>query len=146
MELKPYSVVFNITAVQILDKDFVEIADWCEGEVVEGRCVRFYDFKTSSWVEAYAGDWIFTDESGDFHRKTDAGFKAMFEENPLSNNPRIINPNNLNQAQKLAMLMHREAPLHTYSGRTWQDMSLKFRECQIEAARRILKALSEEDS
>ena len=130
MELKPYSVVFNITAVQILDKDLVEIADWCEGEV----------------VEAYAGDWIFTDESGDFHRETDAGFKAMFEENPLSNNPRIINPNNLNQAQKLAMLMHREAPLHTYSGRTWQDMSLKFRECQIEAARRILKALSEEDS
>ena len=70
----------------------------------------------------------------------------MFEENPLSNNPRIINPNNLNQAQKLAMLMHREAPPHTYSGRTWQDMSLKFRECQVEAARRILKALSEEDS
>ena len=109
MELKPYYVGFNITAVQILDKDFVEIADWCEGEVV-------------------------------------AGFKAMFEEKPLSNNPRIINPNNLNQAQKLAMLMHREAPLHTYSGRTWQDMSLKFRECQVEAARRILKALSGEDS
>lgn len=143
MELKPYYVGFNITAVQILDKDLVEIADLCEGEVVEGRCVSFYDFETSSWVEAYAGEGRCV-RFYDF--ETDAGFKAMFEENPLSNNPRIINPNNLNQAQKLAMLMHREAPLHTYSGRTWQDMSLKFRECQIEAARRILKALSEEDS
>ena len=143
MELKPYYVGFNITAVQILDKDLVESADLCEGEVVEGRCVSFYDFETSSWVEAYAGEGRCV-RFYDF--ETDAGFKAMFEENPLSNNPRIINPNNLNQAQKLAMLMHREAPLHTYSGRTWQDMSLKFRECQIEAARRILKALSEEDS
>lgn len=146
MNLSLYYHNSTVAATQIDKFNLIEVADWCEGEVVEGRCVRFYDFKTSSWVEAYAGDWIFTDESGDFHRETDAGFKAMFEENPLSNNPRIINPNNLNQAQKLAMLMHREAPLHTYSGRTWQDMSLKFRECQVEAARRILKALSEEDS
>lgn len=146
MNLSLYYHNSTVAATQIDKFNLIEVADWCEGEVVEGRCVRFYDFKTSSWVEAYAGDWIFTDESGDFHRETDAGFKAMFEENPLSNNPRIINPNNLNQAQKLAMLMHREAPLHAYSGRTWQDMSLKFRECQVEAARRILKALSEEDS
>ena len=146
MNLSLYYHNSTVAATQIDKFNLIEVADWCEGEVVEGRRVRFYDFKTSSWVEAYAGDWIFTDESGDFHRETDAGFKAMFEENPLSNNPRIINPNNLNQAQKLAMLMHREAPLHAYSGRTWQDMSLKFRECQVEAARRILKALSEEDS
>ena len=136
MKLSLYSTIANVTATRVARESLVEIADWCDGEALEGRYIRLFEFRKGQYVHAYIGDWIITDESGEFIILKDDDFKSLYSEF-------VVPEQTLNQALHLAMLMHREAPLATYSGRTWQDMPLKHRERQVEAARKILKALSE---
>ena len=140
MNLSLYYHNSTVVATQIDKFNLIEVADWCSGEVIDGLRVQLFDGQKLKLAYANVGDWIVTDESTEFYIYSDMEFKATYTRYT------VINPNDLNQAMKLAILMHREAPLDTYSGRTWQDMPIRHRSMQVEAARRILKALSEEDS
>ena len=126
-------------AVMVTADNSIEVAKWVYGQLTTGDAVKFTD-GYGKWTIARPGDYILRDdESGEFYRYNRKVFFDKFarEDEVFESEIHI----SLEDAERLARLMHKHAPLSAYDGKTWDEMDKNHREGQVKAAGKILAEL-----
>ena len=120
-------------AVMVTADNSIEVAKWVYGQLTTGDAVKFTD-GYGKWTIARPGDYILRDdESGEFYRYNR---KAFFDK--FAREDEVFE---FGEAERLARLMHKNAPLSAYEGKTWDEMDKNHREGQVKAAGKILAEL-----